>query len=351
MRSNPGTNEMDSKIQIGIVAPSSQVPKIELKLGIEHIKRSGFKVKVHPQCKKSFLFFAGTDQERANAILEFAQDQQTSVIWCARGGHGCLRLLPLLTNSKSGTHPKKPYQKKLLIGYSDITALMTYVRERWGWATLHAPMPSFRKFSLLEGLDWKTLIGWIRGRQGIAPWENCTLKFLCFPPSSPIQAPLIGGNLTVWNALTGTPFQPDAKDCILFFEDVDESIYRLDRVLRQLLLAGSFRGVKAILLGNFMNCRDYSPSVLKTQPKSESKSARHLLTSPQQKDLKPLRKILTENWAIQEIFKQIGLHLQIPVAIGLPVGHGPEVSPLPLGARYHLDPSGKLSLISWSWLK
>jgi muramoyltetrapeptide carboxypeptidase len=334
-----------SQTKIGIVAPSSKIPSVELKLGIKKIQQEGFSVRAHPQCKKSHLFFAGTDEERVSAFLEFAYDPDIEVVWCARGGHGALRLLPLIEKSflTRGAPPRK-----LLVGYSDITALMEYVRKKWGWQTLHAPMPSMRKFSILDPADWRALSSWIQRKTVEAPWEKKTLQFWTHPPQEAIEATLVGGNLTVWNCMLGTPFQASAKDSILFLEDVDESLYRIDRMLQQLLLSESLKGIRGIVLGNFLNCRDGAPLVLKKAP-PEKNRFKHL-TSPKPKDLKPLRKVMKEKPVLQEIFSRVGRELGIPVAYGLPVGHGPEVSPLPLGAHYRLTPSGHLELVNWDWL-
>jgi muramoyltetrapeptide carboxypeptidase len=337
---------MDQPIRIGIVAPSAKVPQVELKLGLERIRQEGFSVDLHPQCKKSHLFFAGTDEERAGAFFEYAKDSAHSVIWCARGGHGALRMLPRLESLEKqfGIPPRK-----LLVGYSDVTALMEFVRKRWGWATLHAPMPSLRKFSILSDLDWQAMKNWIQGQEAQAPWANTRLQYWTPAPSNPIEGKLVGGNLTVWNCLLSTRFQASADDCILFLEDVDESLYRIDRAMQQLLLSGSLDRVRAIVLGNFLNCKDYSPLVLKSAPKGGDKKRLKLLSAPKPKDLKPLRKVMKELPTLQAIFAEIGQTLKIPIAYGLPVGHGPGVSPLPLGGTYQLDSQGRLKLLKWDW--
>lgn len=331
---------------IGIIAPSAKVPQVELKLGLERLRQEGFQVKVHPQCRESDLFFAGTDLSRAKAIWDFACDRQTSILWAARGGHGAIRILPFL---KSWTQKKGVPPKKLWIGYSDSTALMEFVRSEWGWATLHGPMPSLRKFSLLEGRDWQALVSWMRKEETPTPWQNNKLHFWTKRPKNPIEAIVVGGNLTVWNCLLGTPFQASCKNSMLFLEDVDESLYRIDRMMQQLLLSGSLSQTKAILLGNFMNCKDHSPSVLKKMPKPNQLGK--LLITPGAKDLKPLRKTFSQCTALQRIFTEIGNQLNIPVAFGLPVGHGPEVSAMPMGAKYRLLTDGRFELLSWDWFK
>jgi muramoyltetrapeptide carboxypeptidase len=336
---------MSNGIKIGIVAPSAKVPQIELKLGVEKIRAEGFQVQVHPQCRKSHLFFAGTDQERSAAFFEYASDSNLDVIWCARGGHGAIRMLPIL--EKLTQDQGLPPKKKLLVGYSDVTALMEFVRQNWGWETLHAPMPSLRRFSILDSSDWQAMKQWILGQKAIAPWAGQKLTFWTPPPREAIQGPLVGGNLTVWSCLLGTRFQPRTEGHILFFEDVDEGLYRIDRMVHHLLLSKSLDQIRAIVLGNFLNCRDYSPLALKEAPSGKNRAKR--LIAPKPKDLKPLRKTLKEESTLREIFGELGSSLKVPVAYGLPVGHGPGVSPMPLGAEYRLTPQGKLELLNWGW--
>lgn len=332
--------------RIGIVAPSSRVPKVELELGVQKIRELGFQVDVAPQCQKGHLFFAGTDEERATAFFKFAKSPEHFSIWCARGGHGAIRLLPLL--EKMAFEQGTP-DKKLLIGYSDVTALMEYVRRSWGWSVLHAPMPSMRKFTLLPESDWDALVPWVQRVKAPVPWAHQKLSFWTSPPKSSVVAPLVGGNLTVWNCLLGTRFQGKADRCMLFLEDVDEGLYRIDRMMQQLWISKSLDRVKAIILGNFMNCRDYSPQVLKKMPTPRVR--KRVLNSPKAGELQPLRKTFREGQALRQIFSEMGNKLGIPVVYGLPAGHGPEVSPLPLGARFRLTPEGRLELLDWDWFR
>ena len=334
------------KVHIGIVAPSSKVPQVELTIGVEKLIQEGFYVHVHPQCKKSHLFFAGTDQERAEAFYEYAQSPKIDVVWCGRGGHGALRVLPLLEEM---TQRQGIPKKKLLIGYSDSTGLMEYVRTRWGWSILHGPMPSLRKFSILPEADWNALTAWIHQESYSASWLETKLKFVGNSPHRSIKGPLIGGNLTVLNSLLATPFQPQLKNALLFLEDVDESFYRIDRMIYHLRLAGYFQGVKAVILGNFLNCKDTVGRVLKSKPNPRALS--RVLNSPSDDELHPLRRQLKEKVAFNSIFGELGDRLGIPIAYGLPVGHGPEVCSLPLGGEYDLSPQGRLKLKKWDWLK
>lgn len=336
---------MTLKTTIGIVAPSAVVPKIELGMGVKKLKDAGFAVSVHPQCRKQSLFFAGNDEARAQAFYEYAIHTKLDVLWCARGGYGSFRILPLLEKL---TAERGIPERKLLVGYSDSTAIMEFVRNRWGWETLHAPMPGVREFLTLDGQDWEALGRLVRAQAGQPSWAQKRLKFVGRAPTEIISAPMVGGNLSVWVTLLGTPFTPQVRDKILFFEDVGEGLYRVDRMVQQLAAAGGFDEVKAIVLGQFSDCLDVVPHVLKAAPKG--KTAAQVLATPAPKDLVPLRKSMEQEKALAAIFGQIGREMGIPVAMGLPVGHGGGRSPLPLGADFKLTPGGRLSLSQWDWL-
>lgn len=332
-------------LNIGVVAPSSSVPQVELGLAAEALRREGFSVRIHPQCKRRFRFFAGRDEERAQAFFDSGMDASLEVLWCARGGSGALRILPLLEKmtAERGVPPKK-----LLIGYSDATALMEFVRQRWGWSTMHGPMMSQRQFSMLPRAEWRALVQILGGQKLPFPHGKKKLRFLGARPSQEIQGELVGGNLSIWASLLGTPFVGQGRNRILFFEDVGEPLYRLDRQVKQLELSGAFQGARAIVLGTFQNCSDAAPSVLKSLPApGKLKSA---LSSPKPAQLKPLRPLMSQQKVLAETFGEVGERSGIPVALGLPVGHGPAYPPLPLGAQYVLRPSGELELRQWDWL-
>ncbi|HLD99412.1 MAG TPA: LD-carboxypeptidase [Bdellovibrionota bacterium] len=331
-------------IAVGITAPSSKVPNTEFQLGIEQIEEAGFKVHVHPQCRKGHWFFAGTDEDRAQAFFDYAMDPRFSILWCARGGYGATRLLPLLDRM---TFERGIPEKKLLVGFSDITALMEYTRNKWGWATLHAPMPGLRKFCTLKPSEWKGLLQWIRGGRAENPWGSKPLRFVGEPPRGDIRGELIGGNLTVWSSMQGTPYMPRVNGKIIFFEDVDEALYRIDRLIHQQMSSGALSGAKAVILGNFQNCKDTIPKVIVVKPKPKDRD--RAVRTPKPEELGPLRKHLNEEKMIPQLFGQIRERLGIPVAYGLPAGHGPGRAALPLGGEYRLRADGRFELLGWNW--
>ena len=121
---------------------------------------------------------------------------------------------------------------------------------------------------------------------------------------------------------------------MLFFEDIGETWYRVDRMVTQLLQAGAFDGAKAIVLGDFKDCNDENTMVLKDRDSAEKIR---------------LRRVYSQRECMQETFGNLAAKLQIPIALGLPVGHGPNFWPLPLGADYRLTQDGRLQVVSWHW--
>lgn len=313
-------------MQVAVVACSSQVPQVELDAGMARLKEAGFGVTLYPQCRERHFTYAGSDQARAGALFEAALDPKFDIVWSARGGYGATRILPLLEQLEKdhGTPPRK-----LLIGYSDVTALHAFVAPRWGWHTLHALMPASNDFA--PGKDeFAATIELAQGHRPALAWENTPLKFLTPIPVAAIQAPLVGGNLTLLAALCGTPYFPPVRDRILFLEDVGEAWYRLDRMITQLVQAGALDGVRAIVLGNFKDCKDD-------------------VTRPTEPTKPTLREPIPEDQAMDEIFGSLGRRLGIPAAKGLPAGHGPDHWPLPLNAQYQFHPDGRLQLLDWDW--
>ena len=335
-------------LSIGIIAPSAQVPKTEFALGLARIEAAGFTVRVHPQTFASSLFFAGPDEKRARAFYEYACESDLDVLWGARGGHGAIRILPWLEKltRKHGVPPRK----KLLVGYSDATALLEFVRRRWGWSALHGPMPGMRRFCAVSPTEWASLVTQLRHGLVPEPWgEGHALRFVGRRPGRAITGPLVGGNLSMVSALAGTPWAQRSKGAIVFLEDLEETLYRVDRMAQQLLLSGILDGARALVLGDFLNCPDRSAKVLARRPAPEE--LRRVLTAPRPDELQPLRKELPAEPTLHKIFRDVADTLGIPLAYGLPAGHGPGYASGPIGAQVRLEPSGRLRIQSWSWAR
>ncbi len=241
-------------------------------------------------------------------------------------------------------------RRKLLVGYSDGTALSEFVRKRWGWDTLHAPMLGLKEFSILPESEWRPLVELVKGRGTGYPWHRRSLRFLGRSPGRVIEGELVGGNLSVWVSMIGTRFEPSVRGKILFLEDVGEALYRLDRMATQLAQSGGLSGVKALVLGTFEGCTDPVPPVMASPP-ANSGELKKILKEKRGDSFKPLRPRLKVMPTIEKLFQELGEAHGIPVAVGLPVGHGPGHPPLPLGAKYRLAPSGRFEMVDWKWRK
>jgi muramoyltetrapeptide carboxypeptidase len=336
---------MAEKISVGIVAASSVVPRAEFALGVAHLRDNGFDVTVHPQVLAQHFTFAGTDEQRANALFDFASDDSLDVIWAARGGYGATRILPRLDQLTTSRGIPSP---KLLVGYSDVTPLHEYVRTRWNWATLHASMPAAISFVKLKPEEWSATVACAGGERAKFAWEDTELRFMNGSPARAISGELIGGNLSLWAAMSGTPYASRGAGRILFLEDVGEPPYRIDRMVTQLVQSGALDGAAAIVLGDFTDCEDEDTKCLK--PLEAGEEPRKLLENIESREKISLRRVYTLEESLAEIFRTVAHRMKIPVACGLPVGHGPNFSPLPLGAKYQLDTNGKLRLLAWDWL-
>jgi muramoyltetrapeptide carboxypeptidase len=316
-------------MNIGITAPSSVVPSYELELGVRRLKKLGHEIVIHPQVYDNSFIYAGLAENRASAFYDFSVHPKLSVVWAARGGYGGLQFvdaLDLICRKKG-----KPPQKKLFLGCSDSTVILEYVRREWKWHTLHALMPGVMTFQKMKAKDLKVL-GQLIERPKAKTWPAQRLKVITPVRGPVIQAPLVGGNLTVLTSMVGTPAWGSLAGKILFLEDISETPARIDRMLGQLRLSGCLTGVKAIVLGDFLECEDRVADVWIKKTKKA-----------------PLRqRLLRKEW-IPLLFGELGLKLGVPVFSGLPCGHGPGYLPLPIGAVYQLTPGGVLSLKQWGW--
>jgi muramoyltetrapeptide carboxypeptidase len=347
---------------IRVIAPSGPVAPIELEMGIERMTRAGIPLEVDPRVYSSHRFFAGSDEDRLNSLLDAFYDPSVSAIWVARGGYGSARLLPsLLAAIKRRGKPKK----KTLIGYSDATALQEFVMATLGWDAVHAPMLGLKEFlTKTSEEDLKIFVSGMKkaflreSKQKASPLKRLeaakakswkpwggSLEYLGGArPQRPLNGLLVGGNLAVWCSLLGTPFQGRSRGTILFLEDIAEAPYRIDRMLVQLEQAGGLKGVRAVVLGSFTACHDVVSQVLKSRPRLED--LEEALKNPRPEWLRPIRAKMSEVEGVLSVFKDLAARTKIPVYSGFPAGHGGRRYPLQLGKRVYLTPLGKLKVES-----
>jgi len=238
---------------VALVAPSgATATRFEIMLVKESMEALGFKVKLGRHVFDRYGYLGGKDEDRAADLMAQFADQEVAGIIAIRGGWGCSRLLPYLDFEVIRKNPKA------LIGYSDITALLLSIYAKTGLVTFHGPI----------GLDpWNSFtVNYFRRlvMEGEAPLlENPIEKGdYLIPRENRVQTItpgratgiLMGGNLSIISTLLGTDFVPSWKEAILFVEDVNEEIYRIDRMLTHLRLAGVFREIKGFIFGRCTEC-------------------------------------------------------------------------------------------------
>jgi muramoyltetrapeptide carboxypeptidase len=187
-------------------------------------------------------YLAGNDMQRARLVNQFFKDSAIDAIICARGGFGSLRILPLVDFDVVRKNPK------VFIGFSDITALLTAITTRSGLVSFHGPVVT--TLAKAPKITCNTLLGAISSETPleVQPANGVVIQ------AGRAQGPLIGGNLTTLCHLLGTPYEPGFKHRILLLEDRGEALYRIDRMLFQMKLAGCFDGIAGLVLGSFKGC-------------------------------------------------------------------------------------------------
>jgi muramoyltetrapeptide carboxypeptidase len=277
--------------RVALVAPAGPLRNdVELARAIENVRSFAWDPVVFEHALARDGYFAGTDEQRAADLNAALRDDAIDAVWCLRGGYGTMRILDAIDYEAAARRPKP------VIGYSDITALHSALALRSEIVTYHGPtargtLSPFSRESLRCAL--------VHGGDscGTAP-DARVLR----PGTA--QGVLAGGNLALLSALAGTPFAPRLMDAILVLEDVDEAVYRVDRMMRQLLLAGLLDGVRAIVFGACTNC-----------PEASDDGARRL----------------------DEVIAEVAQVLDVPALCGAPVGHIDDQWTLPLGAPASLD--------------
>jgi muramoyltetrapeptide carboxypeptidase len=238
---------------VGLVIPSSaQWDPMAFDILLESLQALGLKGKLGKHVYDRRGYLAGRDEDRAADLNAMFADPEVNAIHCIRGGWGAARLLPLLDWATIAKHPK------ILVGYSDITALLLSLHAKTGLVTFHGPNGSSAWNSF--NLDWMKRVLW-NGEAAVfanaketddtlVPVKNRTRTLT----PGKARGKLLGGNLTVFTTIIGSGYVPDFRDSILFLEDVEEAPYRLDRMFTQLKLAGILNQVKGVVWGTCDGC-------------------------------------------------------------------------------------------------
>lgn len=272
---------------VDVVAPGFRCSDEDLEKGIQFLKSLGLEPRVPADLFKDDILCANSDEYRFQHLKKALLAKDSKAVWCVRAGYGAIRFIGKLQKVK------KPRRPKLFVGYSDATTILHFLSQFWGWPCLHGPLldrlGANEKVTPEEIDELKAVIF---GHQSVVKFDQLTALNKAAEKVSKVKGKIFGGNLAVFQTVVGTSLHK-LKDEILFFEDVGERGYRVDRMLQHLEQAGIFKKVKALVFGTF--------------------------TGGQEKDGRNL---------IVPVLKRFAEEQKFPVLIGLNAGHGDYQRPL-----------------------
>ena len=296
---------------IGIVAPAWSFDPQNFKRGEEKLRKLGFKVKYDRAIFRKYWSMAGNDRLRAEQINCMFADKQVKAIFCAKAGYGSIRTIPYLNKKVIRSNPK------IFVGYSDITILLAYLQKIARMVVFHGPVLSGE---IYEGMSSLTLGFLLR-----AITRVCAPGIITFPKLRALRpgeatGKLVGGNMSLLVDASGTPYEIDTKDKIIFLEDVAEDLAVIDSYLMHLKLAGKFKRIKGIIFGKMIDCFDYSG----------------------------------KHYSIRQVLKDILCDVNVPILYGFPSGHSRKGGKreanitLPLGVSVTIDANNPRIIINES---
>lgn len=276
---------------VGIVAPASGFNRERFLAGCERLRQMGYRPFYLDSIFDRDLYFAGSVERRARELEEMFERDEVRAILCARGGYGCNYLLEEVDIAKIAAHPK------IFVGASDVTTLLTWLLDAAGLTTFHGPMVE-KAFASPDGVD---MASWSAATASTAPWQVAgDMEPLV---SGTAEGTLYGGCLSLLVESLGTPYEIRTSGTILFLEDVNAKPYQVDRMLMHLKLAGKLEGVRGLIFGEMLDCRQS----------------------------------VDQPYTLQEVITRVVGDLGIPVAFGLRSGHVTRGNiTLPLGVRAKL---------------
>lgn len=230
---------------IGIVAPASPPDQEALEQGVREIERLGFRVSYDPAICLRESFFAGSHDRRARELEAVFANPEIAAVFCARGGYGANYLLGRLNEKLLAEHPK------IVLGYSDVTTLLSYLRLRFGWVAFHGPMVAMDFARGEAGYDRASLEQALMNSS--SGWTiSCDAEIL---RPGHAEGILLGGCLPMLTETLGTLFEIETDDAILFLEDKSSKPYQIDRMLMHLKAAEKLAGVRGIVFGEMLDCQ------------------------------------------------------------------------------------------------
>ncbi len=285
---------------IKIISIARKISESELKDPIKYIESKGYKVSIGKNVYNSHDQFAGTDKDRLNDLQEAINDPTIKAIWIARGGYGTHRIIDDLDIKPLINNPK------WIIGYSDVTVLHCLLSTH-SIPSLHATMPV--NFSNQSRASFDELFAVLEGKL-----PDYTIPVHSLNQFGKAKGKLIGGNLSILYSLTGTNLLGSLEGAILFFEDLDEYLYHIDRMMMNLKLSGVLGEIKGLIVGGLSEMND---------------------------------NIVKYGKSAEEIVHEHIRKFDIPVCFAFPAGHQYENLPLILGREINLNVSENLVRINY----
>jgi muramoyltetrapeptide carboxypeptidase len=292
---------------IGLVTPASPITPEQLEKAVKNIEALGFKVVYNEKRVLSkYGYLAGEDLFRADDLNLMFNNPEIDGIWCVRGGYGTARILGMLNYKVIKEHPK------VLIGYSDITALLQAIFKHTGLVCFHGPAAASEFTEYTKRHVKAVLMNPQKTYEIDYAVENLDNESTEFQPiviqEGIAEGRLIGGNLTLVTSLIGTRYDINYDNRLVFLEDIGEQPYRIDRMITQLLLAGKFQRARGVILGVFLDC--------------EAKKGSQSLS---------LRETLLDRFQ----------YFKVPVIYGMSFGHIANQFTFPLGINARLNTENK----------
>jgi muramoyltetrapeptide carboxypeptidase len=235
---------------VAIIATARKISEEEIKPAIAFLESYGLNVICGAHLYKTDNQFAGTDEQRASDLQWALDNKEVKAIIIARGGYGTVRLFEHIDFTEFKKHPK------WLVGYSDVTVLHSAIHQL-GIASLHATMP-LNFFKNKEAT--KSLVEALFGTH-----EQIELEAHFFNKTGKATSELVGGNLSLLFTLSGTPYDIDTTNKILFIEDLDEYLYHIDRMMMQLKLSGKLKHLAGLVIGGMTDMKDNAIPFGKTE--------------------------------------------------------------------------------------
>jgi muramoyltetrapeptide carboxypeptidase len=287
---------------VGLVLPASAAfESDEVQFGKDQMEALGFHVQIGAHAFDKYGYFAGRDRDRADDINRFFADDRIAGVVCYTGGWGSPRVLPYLDFDLIARKPK------VVIGYSDITALINAIHQKTGLITFHGPVGGsvFDSYTI-ENFKRVVMTAEPAGLLPTPPKKanelvDRTNRIVKLAPGK-ATGRLAGGNLTLVSMLMGTPYEVDTKGAILFLEDTHEEPYRIDRMLTQLALGGSLARLAGFVWGRCTDCKYTGPT-----------------------------------FSLEEILRDRFSNLGVPAISGLSFGHIEQKLVMPIGVQATLD--------------